>query len=177
MLKGTLVTLRQPLEEDLDLLTSIRNNVELQTMLMTLPRANTSQRVKNWLTNHLNNPQTIFFIIAENLTNQSCGYIQLVNMDFIHGFGELGICLDTSKQGKGYGKDAIKVLERYIQDTFNLRKIILKVILDNLSAISLYENLGYSKVGIYKKHFYNQGKFSDVMLMEKILFLNKKDRL
>lgn len=172
MLNGDLICLREPWESDISLLVSIRNNIDLQIKLMTFPKANTIQRVKDWLTNHLDNPQTVFFIVATKTDNNPCGYIQLVNMDFINSFGELGICLVQSSQGKGYGKDAIQVLEKYVEEIFNIRKIILKVLADNLNAISLYERLGYSKVGCYQKHFYNQGNFSDIVLMEKFLDLS-----
>ena len=169
MLEASLVTLRQPLEEDIPVLVSLRNNLELQTKLMSLPRANTTQKVKNWLDSNLNNPQTVFFIIAENKTNQACGYIQLINMNFIHGFGELGICISPLAQNKGYGKEAVTLLEKYVIEIFKIRKIILKVLLDNQPAIYLYEKLGYQKVGVHYQHFYNRCQFYDVLIMEKLL--------
>jgi len=171
MLNGDMICLREPWESDISLLVSMRNDIDLQMKLMTFPRANTSQKVKDWLINNLNNPQTVFFIIAKKIDKSPCGYIQLVNMDFINCLGELGICLVQSSQGKGYGKEAIQVLEKYVEEIFNIRKIILKVLANNLNAIGLYERLGYAKVGYYQKHFYAQGNFLDVVLMEKFLNL------
>jgi diamine N-acetyltransferase len=169
MLVSSLVTLRQPLEKDIELLMSMRNNVDLQAMLMALPKANNIQRVQEWLSRHLNDRQTIFFIIAEKITDRICGYIQLVNIDFIHRFGELGICLSPLEQGKGYGKDAMQVFEKYLCNTFNLRKIMLKVLASNKTAICFYQKLGYLEVGIYREHFYHGSLFHDVILMEKLL--------
>jgi diamine N-acetyltransferase len=168
-IESSLIKLRQPEDSDLDLLVSMRNNLDLQTMLMSLPRASNTQRVRDWLNNHLSNPQSVFFMIAEATTNVSCGYIQITNIDFVHRHGELGICVDLSFQGKGYGKKSICLLEKYVQEIFNLRKITLKVLEKNCTAIHLYEMLSYQKIGMYKEHFYHQGSWHNTVVMEKLL--------
>jgi diamine N-acetyltransferase len=164
-----LIKLRQPEDSDLDLLVSIRNNFSLQAMLMSLPRASNTQRVRDWLNNHLSNSQSVFFVIAETNTNIPCGYIQITNINFIHRNGELGICIDPYFQGKGYGKQAIYLLEKYIQEVFDLYKITLKVLENNHAAIRLYETLAYQKIGVYKEHFYHQGHWHNTVAMEKLL--------
>jgi diamine N-acetyltransferase len=168
-IESSLIKLRQPEDSDLDLLVSMRNNLSLQAMLMSLPRASNTQRVRDWLNNHLSNPQSIFFMIAEANTNLPCGYIQITNIDFVHRHGELGICIDPSFQGKGYGKQAIILLEEYIQEVFNLRKLVLKVLEKNFAAVHLYEILAYQKIGIHKGHFYHKGYWHNIILMEKLL--------
>jgi diamine N-acetyltransferase len=172
-IESSLIRLRQPEDSDLDLLVSMRNNLGLQAMLMSLPRASNTQRVRDWLNNHLSNPQSVFFVIAEITTNISCGYIQITNIDFVHRHGELGICIDPSCQGKGYGKQAITAIEHYLQEVFNLRKIILKVLEENHAAIHLYEILAYQKVGMYKEHFYHKKVWHNTVVMEKLLEQNK----
>ncbi|AFY94666.1 GNAT family N-acetyltransferase [Chamaesiphon minutus] len=167
--EASLIRLRQPEDSDLALMVAMRNNLELQAMLMSLPRASNNQRVRDWLNHHLNNPQSIFFIIAEITTDLPCGYIQVTNIDFVHRHGELGICIDSSYQGKGYGKQAINAIEQYTQEIFNLRKLTLKVLEKNQVAIHLYETLTYQKIGIYQEHFYNQGTLHNVVAMEKLL--------
>ena len=167
--KPSLIRLRQPEDADLDLLVSIRNNLSLQAMLMSLPRASNTQRVRDWLNNHINNPQSIFFIIAEINTNLPCGYIQITNIDFVHRYGELGICIDSSFQGKGYGRQAIISIEQYLQKIFNIRKLTLKVLEENRVAIHVYESLCYQLIGIHQQHFYHQGIWQNVVVMEKIL--------
>ena len=60
MIETSLIRLRPPLEEDLDLLISLRNDLDLQTSLMSLPRANTDRKVKDWLHERLTNPENYF---------------------------------------------------------------------------------------------------------------------
>ncbi len=169
-----LIRLRQPEEPDLDLLVSMRNNLELQSMLMSLPRASNTQKVRDWLNNHLNNSNSIFFIIAEIISNYPCGYIQITNINFTHGYGELGICIDSSYQRKGYGRQAIISIEKYLQEIFNLRKVTLKVLERNQSAIYLYEALDYQKIGVYQEHFYYKGLWHNIVAMEKIFRQNRR---
>lgn len=168
-IETSLIRLRQPEDSDLDLLVSMRNNLELQAMLMSLPRASNTQRVRDWLNSHLSNPQSVFFMIAETATNSPTGYIQVTNIDFVHRYGEMGICIDPSYQGKGYGRQAIIAIEQYLQAVFNLRKITLKVLEENHAAAHLYEALSYQKVGLYKEHFYYKKVWHNTVIMEKML--------
>ena len=169
MIETSLIRLRPPLSEDLDLLISLRNDLDLQTSLMSLPRANTDRKVKDWLHERLTNPEIIFFTIAELSNNKACGYIQINNIDFINRFGELGICLHSSCRGKYYGRDSILSIEQYVKEIFNIKKIVLKVLEKNNIAIALYEKLTYRKIGVYYEHFYNKDRWHNVVAMEKIL--------
>jgi diamine N-acetyltransferase len=169
----SLIKLRQPEDSDLDFLVSMRNNLDLQAMLMSLPRASNTQKVRDWLNNHLSNSQSVFFMIAEIATNSPSGYIQITNIDFVHRHGELGICIDPSFQGKGYGKQSIFLIEKYIQEVFDLRKLTLKVLEKNHAAVHLYEVLAYQKIGIHKEHFYHKGSWHNTLVMEKLLRRNK----
>lgn len=157
------------MKQDQDALLSLRNDVNAQQSLMALPRPNTLERVEGWLSSHLNASDTVFFAIAEKTGDRVCGFIQVVRMHFVHGTGELGICMVPSERGKGYAHEAIMLLETYLLEMFNLRKITLQVLLSNGTAVRLYEKCGYRRVGVYAQHFYNHYAFHDVLLMEKLL--------
>jgi diamine N-acetyltransferase len=169
MLTGSRVLLRAPLEADRPFLFGLRNDVELQMQLLVLPRANSSQRVEEWLAKHGSDPAALFFIIALRAGNEPLGFIQLTAIDWVHGRGELGICLAAPAQHKGYGREALALLEGYARAVFNIRKIILYVLDSNLPAVKLYDQAGYATVGILKQHFYQQHAYHDVRLMEKLL--------
>ncbi|HVM87575.1 MAG TPA: GNAT family protein [Puia sp.] len=159
--------LRQPIEEDIQALLSMRNNIELQSLLMSRAKPNTSEKINEWLKRKLSDESSVFFIIADASTNQLAGYLQFVNIDFLNRRGELGICLDPAKQGQGYAANALSLLEVYLKDVFNIKKITLQVLQQNSSAINFYLKSGYMQVGIYKEHFYQRNFFHDVLIMEK----------
>lgn len=172
MLVGSTIVLRAPIEEDKPFFFTLRNNVQLQMLLMTLPRANSLRRVNDWLGGMLDDPQTVLFVIADKSNNEAIGYIQLTRMNFIHGIGELGICVDEPAQGKGRAAEALRLLEEYVRNVFNIRKVVLRVLASNKRAIAFYKKEGYKTVGVHKNHFYQRQAFHDVVIMEKFLALD-----
>jgi len=175
MIVGELVILRSPIQTDEEFLYQVRNNFAMQKLLLALPRANSMQRVKDWFEQVMDDTQSIFFVAALPEINQPVGFIQIRQMNFIHGTGALGIFIDASAQGKGIASEMISLFENYVRGTFNLRKITLEVLADNLRAVRFYEKLNFIKVGILTKHFYNEGEYHNVLIMEKIL-IDKSER-
>ncbi len=169
MVQQPTTVLRAPTAMDLPLLTEMRNNHTLQTRLMAVPRANPAERVQEWLRRMLDDPGNVFFIIAERDENRAVGHIQLTQLDTLHGHAELGIAIDEGFQGRGHGHAALQHLERYARKVFNLRKIHLKVLASNTAAIRMYEKRGFRNVGVLRGHFYHDGAFHDVTIMEKPL--------
>jgi diamine N-acetyltransferase len=169
MLTGSKARLRSPREDDKNFLVGLRNDVPLQMLLMALPRANSSSRVDEWVARLTDDPASLFFVVADKETDKAVGYIQLTKMDFVHGHGELGICLGEENRGRGYAADALALLERHARSVFNIRKIVLYCLASNERAIGFYKKTGYESVGILKEHFYQEGAFRDVLIMEKHL--------
>jgi len=169
LLTAPSTVLRSPEESDLGLLYALRNNIQIQMLVLTQPRANSLARVKEWLAKSANDPQSVFFVIGSLKDALApVGYVQLTNMDFVHGTAELGICLDEAARGQGHALEALRLLEQYGHDVFNIRKIILRVMASNERAIALYTKACFRKVGLLQQHFYQRGTFHDVLIMEKI---------
>lgn len=169
MLMDQAVLLRPPLPEDREFLFRLRNDVALQSALMALPRANSPRRVDEWVEGILNDPQSLFFLIVERQTDRAIGFIQLRRMDFVHGTGELGICLEEAARGKGCAIQSLRLLETHARDVFRIRKVVLQVLASNTRAVAFYEKHGYSKVGVLQGHFYHAGTYHDVWIMEHLL--------
>ena len=168
MLKGTGTVLRPWREGDLEFLAGLRNDVELQAQLMTQPRPNSLSRVREWLQLRSGQEDSLFFVIADAAGNEPVGYVQVQNLRLLHRTGELGICLAPAAQGRGHGREALALLEKYLQDTFALRKLVLQVLDDNAGAIRFYERHGFTPVGRLGNHFYLNGVYCDVRIMEKL---------
>jgi [ribosomal protein S5]-alanine N-acetyltransferase len=58
--------------------------------------------------------------------------------------GEYGILIgDKNEWGKGYAKEASQIVINFCFNYLNLKKIELGVKMDNLSAINLYQKMGF----------------------------------
>jgi diamine N-acetyltransferase len=169
MLTAATTLLRPFCDEDLDVLTALRNDVALQATLLSLPRGSSAERVRAWAAQLVSDAQTLFFVVASRESDRALGFVQLARMDFVHGRGELGIALTGSARGKGHGGEAILLLEAHAASVFRIRKVTLQVLRANSRAIHLYERLGYEQAGTMRAHFYNLGAYHDVVLMEKLL--------
>ena len=171
MIFGDKVILRAWMASDLPALHSLRNNLLLQQQLMAYPKGNSLDQVMDWLSTRTKSSDTLFFIISCKSSNKALGSVQTNEIDFLNGVGKLGICIAPESQKKGYGGEAIKLLETYLRDVFQLRKLILEVLAENNTAVGLYTTHGYREVGRFYAHFYIGNKYSDVVIMEKLLCL------
>jgi RimJ/RimL family protein N-acetyltransferase len=168
MITGNTTMLREFRASDLEALTAMRNDLEVQRLLLARPRPNTAERVNEWVTRLGDDPQAVLFVIA-SIDNGPMGFVQITSMDPISGHCRLGIALASEHQGRGYGREALELAASYLAATFSIRKIVLEVLADNDRAIGLYRSAGFRQVGVLAEHFKHDGTWSDVMIMERLL--------
>lgn len=168
-LETTQIRLRPVQSADLPNLSVLRNDFALQLQLLSSPRPNTIEQVQAWLQKRSSEPDSLFFVIAKLSDDECLGFVQLTQIQLLHGHASLGICLAPKARGQGYAKQALALLETYATAIFNLRKILLEVRADNQSAIRLYTQSGYRPIGVLESHFFAQGSYHDVLMMEKRL--------
>jgi len=81
-----------------------------------------------------------------------------------HG-GEFGMSVLRKYWNQGIGAQMLTYLIEWARQTGTIRKINLRVRVDNLSAIHLYEKHGFVREGRRTREFYLHGQFIDVFLM------------
>ena len=169
MLSDDRIVLRPWNQGDIDTLSMLRNDLALQEMLMTQPRPNTGKKVREWLEEKSSRDDGVFFVIANKEDDRPLGFIQVIGMSALHGTGSLGICLAPSHQGGGAGAAAITLLASYLKRVFAMRKLTLNVLADNEKAIAFYLKQGFVEVGRLREHFFSDGEYKDVVMMEKFI--------
>jgi RimJ/RimL family protein N-acetyltransferase len=160
-------------DSDLPVLTDIRNDVALQGQLLARVRGSSTEQVRAWLIERGSQSDKLFFIIADQKTDATLGFIQINDWEPVDRRAELGVCLAHEAQGRGVGSASIVLICKYLRDTLGLEKILLKVRADNAKAISCYRNAGFQSCGLLTKHVFIDGGWQDIMLME--LFLVQKN--
>lgn len=78
---------------------------------------------------------------------------------------EIGIMLDSSALGQGFGTDAIAQLCRFAFDEMNLHKLKAVVFSFNTPAIRCYEKNGFVLEGTLKDEVFREGKYHDALVM------------
>jgi len=170
MIDGQRVKLRFWCEEDIEKLMQLRNDIKLQSQLLSRVKGSNVERTRQWLQQRSLGPGNILLIIADNNNNVPLGYIQFIDIDPIDQVAKLGICLSPEAQGKGIGPEVLLLAFNYLHNFSDVRKIILEVREDNERAIKCYERIGFKRCGKYLQHKYIEGKWHDLIIME--LFLN-----
>lgn len=169
IIEGTNVRLRQPGDSDLSVLIELRNDQELQRLLLADWKPNSADDVRAWLKRRTGDINTFFAVIADQLTDQCSGFIQILGMKPPHHNGSLGIALHPSARGRGYGAEAIRLSIQHAINTNKLRKVVLHVMSGNEAAVGLYRKLGFRIVGTMQDHYWNGSNFEDVHVMEQLV--------
>jgi ribosomal-protein-alanine N-acetyltransferase len=109
---------------------------------------------------------TFFWGIHTKEGDQHIGNIKIDPINNQHGYGEYGILMgDRNEWGKGYAKEASLSVINYCFENLGLRKIILGVVAQNLSAVAMYKKIGFIVEGIYRQHGFYNGLYHDVLRM------------
>ena len=167
-IKGVKISLRPFKNNDFEETIHWRDDKKLRFVGLFHPFPVSNELEKDWCEEIVNDRsnKTVYFAIEENEENRMIGYFQLKNIDWISNTCEFSIIIGKeSDRGKGYGKEALLLCLQYTFESLNLRKISLDVLVENKTAIALYEKIGFIKEGIRKKHVFYDGKYWDILLM------------
>ena len=94
----------------------------------------------------------------------NCGLHDVNNID---GRAEFRIFVgDKSYWGKGFGKDATRLILDFGFNILNLHEIYLQVFEYNPAAMKLYEQVGFKKAGAFREAKVIGGRKFDVIIMD-----------
>ena len=114
------------------------------------PRPMSARERDLWFLEHTMSASHRMFAI-DDLRGNMIGWITLRCVDMDSGSSVLGIALDPTKMGMGYGTDALKAFLGYYFGTMGLRLLRLDVAAFNLRAMRCYEKCGFRYVGQHWK--------------------------
>jgi RimJ/RimL family protein N-acetyltransferase len=166
MLRGEKVVLRPVERADLKTLHAFRNDLEVHVLADDdpwVPRPFESfekffeERFKP------TEPEAWFVIEVDGRTIGDCG---LWDFDLTSRRCDLGIAIgERDSWGKGYGRDAVKVLVEYAFRHHNLVKVTLSTTSDNERAIRAYEAAGFQREGLLRRQVWSDGSYRDIVAM------------
>ena len=68
------------------------------------------------------------------------------------------------QRGQGCAKEASKLVVDHLFNNLNINRIELYVVEENISAIKLYESLGFTKEGCKREAVWINGKYKNLLI-------------
>lgn len=170
MIIGEEIYLRPIKKNDLKLLNKWKNDKEVFKYLGGGFMPISIDQQEKWLESmiDLTGNNRRFIVCTSN--HDSIGMIGLYDINWIHKNCEVGLYIgEKNFHGKGYAKQAYDLIEKYAKEYLNLRKIKLNVVNNNEKATNLWNTLGFKKVGMLKEERFIEGKYMDLIIMEKFI--------
>jgi RimJ/RimL family protein N-acetyltransferase len=165
MLVGKLVTLRALTAADLPRLTEFKNDVEFELLGGgDPPRPRTLPLVEQFFAELAKDKDSPTFAIeADGIFIGDCGLHHVNRND---GTAEVGIGIgDRAYWGRGYGREALRMLVDYGFRMQNMRKLWLEVHGSNERAIRSYRAVGFVEEGRQREQTWSGGRYEDLVLM------------
>lgn len=167
LLVGKKVRLTRPVQEDIPVIAGWSLDLEYQRLLrrgMVYP-GSVEDHI-GWF-EEMAKGETMFpFSVRTLVEDRLVGMLvikdimwQARHCSFFIGIG------DPTERGRGYGSDAVRVLQRYAFLEMNLNRVGLEVMAYNEDAIRAYQAAGFHSEGHLRAFVYRDGVYYDVLLM------------
>jgi ribosomal-protein-alanine N-acetyltransferase len=130
---------------------------------------------RQWCENIGKDPTKIVFAIRKIQEPAIIGYVQIMNINSVHGSADLGIRIGEERfRGQGFGKDALGLALNFCWNHLNLNRIQLTVFKHNQRALNAYKALGFKKEGVLRKAAFIDGERIDLIVMAALRPAQKK---
>ncbi len=170
-LRGKHIHLRALEPEDIDFLYDLENNTSIWEISGTLLPFS-----KHILKKYIENAHLDIYEIKQlrlcicDTKDKAIGLIDLFDFDPKNRRAGVGIIVfsDVNKN-KGYGHEALILLENYAKKSLELHQLFANILDDNNASIHLFEKMNYSLVGSKRDWILSEGKFKNELLYQKII--------
>src|SRR5689334_25233134 len=81
---------------------------------------------------------------------------------------DLSVYVERAWRGRGVGRALLQHLLPLAQ-TLGYHKLVLAAFPDNVAGMALYARLGFTRVGVYREQGVLDGRWVDVVVMERLL--------
>ncbi|MFX0550129.1 GNAT family N-acetyltransferase [Hathewaya histolytica] len=96
------------------------------------------------------------------------GYITYEALQDCKNVFEIGITIRKDFRGRGYGKDSIQTLTKFLFLNVAAKRVELQMVCDNEKALNCYKTCGFIQEGVLREKFFSEGKYKDLIVMAMI---------
>lgn len=166
LLKGKKVKLTAINEKDMEIIARWYSDIDFLRFFDTAPALpKTELQLYEWIKSIQDSSSSVAFAIRPIEDDEIAGYIELDKISWVHGVATVGIGIGAAEhRGKGYAKEALKLLMELAFNELNLHRLQLNVFNYNERAIMIYESLGFKREGVYREYIHRDGRRWDMYL-------------
>lgn len=110
------------------------------------------------------------FAIVRLKDEQMVGHIGYRNLNPLNHSAELFVLIDPEERKKGIGREAVRLLSRYLFRFRDLNKVYISVGEFNTAAIKLAETLHFHRDAALRHHLFYDGEYHDQYLYSLLRF-------
>lgn len=168
MIYGARIRLRQPEQTDLPTFVTWLNDPEIRHNLAAYWPMSLA-REERWFDEQAKRPvqeQPLVIEARHGDDWKMIGTSGFHGLDWRERNAELGIMIGAKEEwNKGYATEAMQLLVQIGFETLNLHRLYLRVYERNRAAIRAYEKAGFVHEGRQRQANYDEGVYSDVLMM------------
>ncbi|WP_020060387.1 GNAT family N-acetyltransferase [Bacillus sp. 123MFChir2] len=164
-LEGEGIYLRSLCKLDAPIILEITMDEEIRYMTGT--KSNFSlEQIKTHIDNINNDSSRFDFAICLKGTDEMIGELSILDIDEESRKAGFRISMASiSLTGKGYGTEAIKIVQSFVFKQLKLNRLQLEVFSHNSRGIRAYEKVGFVKEGTLRQSLYYNNAYSDEIIM------------
>ena len=111
-------------------------------------------------------PNAAYFVIADKSDESYIGQMDIFDINWKIRKGKLGTVIGSEDaRGKGYGTEALQLLQDYAFGVLGLERLELEVYAENQRAVRCYEKAGFLLEGTCRRAAMVNGEYSDLYVM------------
>lgn len=155
--------------EDLDVLYKWENDMELWqygSSLTPYSKFALKEYIRNSDRDILQTRQ-LRLMIADKLSDEAIGTVDLYDYDSINQRAGIGILLDSKHRNKGLGAEVLSLIEKYAFRYLFLEQLYAHIPARNEMSYKLFSKCGYEQTGILKNWLKTESGFEDVVVMQR----------
>lgn len=148
---------------DLEAMRVLRNDSSTWIYL-TDPHLITEESQKQWFSMLASRPDRMYFIlfVAEH---PFAGIVRMDEIDRQNRSIRVGVDIVPELRGRGLGKRALCLVQRYCFDILNMHRVWLAVLVTNARARDLYTKVGFVEEGRHREAVFRDGRYVDYIIM------------
>ncbi|MEG0701524.1 MAG: GNAT family N-acetyltransferase [Muribaculaceae bacterium] len=168
LLSNEIITLRALEPTDLDILYKWENDTSLWEVGNTITPYSREQ-LWEYLKDYdgdIYKSHQLRLMVTLTHSGESIGTIDFYDFDPFNNRAAIGILIDESHQGNGYGRQAIEITSRYAAHYIGLRQLLAIIPSKNIHSKHLFEKCGFQCSGTLQAWLKIGNDYNDVEIMQ-----------